>query len=57
MAISSRTEDSDADSQNDQAWSDSKGLLRLGKLGDVSGSRQGSFSIVGGVDESKTFKV
>lgn len=43
--------------QSDQAWSDSKGLLRLGKLGDVSGSRQGSFSIVGGVDVSATFKI
>lgn len=42
--------------QSDQTWSDSKGLLRLGKLGDVSGSRQGSFSIVGGVDEPETFK-
>lgn len=56
--MSSRTEDSDLDhTKSDQAWSDRKGLLRLGKLGDVSGSRQGSFSIVGGVDESKTFRV
>lgn len=43
--------------QSDQACSDSKGLLSLGKAEAVSRSRRGSFSLVDGVDESETLKI
>ena len=43
--------------QSDRACSDSKGLLHLGKVEDVSKSRWGSFSLVDGIDESETFKI
>lgn len=55
--MTGRAEDSDEDRQSDWACSDSKGLLHLGKVEDVSKSRWGSFSLADGIDESETFKI